>query len=595
VSIKRLYYGDNLKVLRESIPDESVDLIYLDPPFNSKATYNVLFKGSGGDRAETQITAFEDTWTWSIQSEQTLVELQRSRGELAQLLDLLIHTLGQNSLSAYLVMMAIRLVELHRVLRKTGSLYLHCDTVASHYLKMMLDIIFGAKSFRNEIIWQRTNAHSDSKTWSRVSDSIFFYTKSQEFCWNPIYVPHDSQYIADKYRHVDVQGRRYRLGDMTSPSPRPRMMYEWKGHPHPINGWRFSQETMAKLDAQGRIWYPKNSQGRPQLKRYLDEMPGNLMGNIWTDISPINSQASERLGYPTQKPLALLERILSASSNPGDVVLDPFCGCGTAVHAAERLGRQWIGIDMTHLAISLVEKRLRDAFPRRRLEEEDGTRLVAGVEFEVEGTPKDLSGAQDLFDRDPYQFQWWACSLVNAQPFQQQKKGADGGVDGVIYFSDLGGEDRTGNRRLKPRIKKIVVSIKGGKNVGVAMVRDLRGTMATAKAEMGLFLTLTAPTKAMVQGAAQAGFYRAGNGRDYPRLQLLTIADLLEGRSQPEFFDMSLGELTFKRAQREAVPGQQLSIAPPPPTSLAPPDAMAGPDEDEDDENYDDDDFLEDD
>ena len=385
--MKALYYGDNLQVLRDSIATESVDLIYLDPPFNSNATYNVLFRSPKGEESQAQIEAFEDSWHWTDEAERAFDEVMRSGNTDAfDMLNAMRSFLGENDMMAYLAMMAARLIELHRVLKETGSIYLHCDPTASHYLKTLMDAIFGTKFFRNEINWQRTNTHSDSRTWSRVSDAIFFYTKGENFTWNIPREPLSESYKSSKYRHDDGDGRSYRLSDTTSPNPRPKMMYEWKGFPFPAKGWRYSKETMAKLDAEGRIWYPTHKDGshdtskRPQLKRYLDEMEGSVMGTMWTNIPPINSQAQERLGYPTQKPLALLERIISASSNEGDVVLDPFCGCGTTIHAAEVLKRDWIGIDVTHLAISLIEKRLNDAWP--------------GIQYEVHGTPKDLSGAK---------------------------------------------------------------------------------------------------------------------------------------------------------------------------------------------------------
>lgn len=312
------------------------------------------------------------------------------------------------------------------------------------------------------------------------------------------------------------------------------MMYEWKGFSYPDKGWRYSQETMARLDGEGRIWYPTKSNGaldasrRPRLKRYLDEMEGGVMGCVWTDIPPINSQAQERLGYPTQKPLALLERIIAASSNPGDVVLDPFCGCGTALHAAQKLGRRWIGIDITHLAISLIEKRLKDAFP--------------DIEYETHGTPKDLAGAAHLAQRDPYQFQWWACSLVEAQPYKGKKKGADGGIDGVIFTQDeLSGEPR-----------RIIVSVKGGANVDVKMIREFAHVVDASKSILGLFVTLTAPKTTMLKAAAAAGFYRCPhNQKDYPKIQILTIEGLLSGHERPQYLDLSRGAATFKQAPRE--------------------------------------------
>jgi site-specific DNA-methyltransferase (adenine-specific) len=416
--------------------------------------------------------------------------LKFKHGELAELLDLMVRQFGHNDLSAYLVMMAIRLVELHRVLKPTGSLYLHCDPTASHYLKMILDMIFGVENFRNEIVWyygQRTSFHRGH--FSKKHDIAFFYAKTKAVTINRVSLPWAKE--------------------------------DFIAHRHDV-----------KRDEDGRefIWTDGGKAG-VRYKRYVDDVlaTGKPLDTVW-NIPILNSAAKERLGYPTQKPLALLERIIKASSNPGDIVLDPFCGCGTAVHAAQKLGRQWIGIDITHLAIALIEKRLKDAFP--------------GIQFTVEGTPKDLEGAKDLANRDKYQFQWWVCSLVNAQPYKGKTKGADSGIDGQIFFTDL--------EKGKPTIKKIIVSVKGGGNVGAAMVRDLVGTLQRTKAEIGLFVTLTPPTKPMEKEAAAAGFYRAGNGREYPRIQILTIEELLARRKRPEYWDMDMGELTFKKAQRES-------------------------------------------
>ncbi len=543
--MNQLYYGDNLQVLREHLKDESVDLIYLDPPFNSKRDYNLLFKSPKGLKSEAQIEAFKDSWSWGDQAETELDDLLKQKNtELSQMMNALIAFLGRNDMTAYLVMMASRLLEIHRVLKPTGSVYLHCDPTASHYLKLVLDSVFAKENYRNEIVWKRTTTHSDSKTWSRVADSIFFYTKSERFTWNTPRDEHSEEYRAAKYRFNDEDGRGvYRLDNMTSPNLRPNMMYVWKGFPSPEKGWRYSLETMTKLDAEGRIWYPRTKSGelditkRPQLKRYLDEMEGGVMGTIWTDISPINSQAQERLGYPTQKPLALLERIISASSNKGDVVLDPFCGCGTAVHAAQKLGRKWIGIDITCLAIALIESRLKKAFPESFGEE--GQRRL---QYEVIGTPKDLESARDLARRDKYQFQWWAVSLIDeAQPWQGKKKGADTGIDGIRYFRDL---DRK-------EVHTALISVKGGENVGPAMVKDLIATLARDKADIGLFITLAAPTKAMLTEAAAAGFYESPNGKKYARLQLLTIEGLLNKTQRAEHPDYE-PDTGYKKAKAES-------------------------------------------
>lgn len=529
-----LYYGDNLAILRDHIASESIDLIYLDPPFNSARNYNVLFKHEGGQASQAQVKAFDDTWHWGMDAEATFHDLVTGRSApVANMIGAMRQFIGDNQMMAYLVMMAARLVELHRVLKPTGSLYLHCDPTASHYLKVVMDTIFGAQNFRNDITWQRTNVHSDSKTWSNVSDVILFYSKSSRFTWNPVYLAHSAEHVEAKYSNRDPDGRAYTLSDMTSPNPRPNMMYAWKGHASPPNGWRYSKETMAKLDAEGRIWYPGEKEKRPRLKRYLDEMPGRLLSNVWTDIPPINSQAAERLGYPTQKPVALLERILSASSNPGDVVLDPFCGCGTTIAAAQKLGRRWIGIDITNLAISLQKYRLKDAYD-----------LVAGKDYAVIGEPADKAGAVQLAQEDRHQFEWWALGLVQAQPItptdavgKKGKKGADRGMDGqIVFVDDAGG---------KP--KRILVQVKSG-HVSSSIIRDLRGVVEREGAAMGALITLEPPSAPMVTEAASAGFYESpGWNRRYPKLQILTVEALLAG---VERLERPPTAITFKQAQR---------------------------------------------
>lgn len=526
----KLFYGDNLDVLREHVASESVDLVYLDPPFNSNANYNILFKSKTGDGADAQIEAFEDSWHWNDHAEDAFDQVMRSGlTGASELLRAMRGFLGENDMMAYLSMMAVRLIELHRVLKPTGSLYLHCDPTASHYLKLLLDGIFGADKYRNEIVWKRTTTHSDSKTWSRVADTIFFYTKGREFTWNTPREPHGEQYLSSKYRYDDGDGRGiYRLDNMTSPNPRPNMMYEWLGFPSPQMGWRYQRGTMQRLHDEGRIWYPINPDGsyatqkRPQLKRFLAEMEGGVMGTIWGDIPPINSQAQERLGYPTQKPLALLERIIAASSNEGDVVLDPFCGCGTAIHAAQKLGRQWIGIDITHLAVHLIERRLNDAFP--------------GIAYEVHGTPKDLASAQDLAARDKHQFELWALAQVDAQPWKGGRKGPDGGIDGIIYFKPDG-----------KRTEKAIVEVKGG-GTGVKDIGRLAQVMEREKAPLGVFITAENPTRAMEKDAAAVGRFEDEWGRTYPKLQIITLAELFQGRKPHIPF---VDPASVKRAKRE--------------------------------------------
>ncbi len=525
-----LFYGDNLFILREHIPSESVDLIYLDPPFNSSRSYNVLFKDESGTESQAQIEAFEDTWHWNLEAEHTYTELlTEAPDHIAKMIESLHDFIGTNQMMAYLVMMAARLVELHRVLKPTGSIYLHCDPTASHYLKIILDTIFGVRNFRNEIIWKRTSSHNDvRRKYADLSDSIFFYSKSEQYTFNVQHAPYSENYVRAFYRYTDENSRRYRIDNLRSPNPRPNLTYEYKGYkPHP-NGWAISREKMEQLDAEGKLYFPKSQEGRIQLKRYLDEMSGVPIGTVWDDIQPIQSQAAERLGYPTQKPLALLERIIQVSSNPGDIVLDPFCGCGTAIAAAQKLGRKWIGIDITHLSIALQKYRLEAMFP--------------GIKFKVVGEPKDIGAAHQLASEDRYQFQWWSLSLIRARPLGGQegsregKKGSDRGIDGVIAFID----DNTG------KAKRVLVQVKSG-HVNSSHIRDLKGTLQREQTAIGVFITLEKPTQDMTTEAVSAGFYHSpGWNKDYPRIQILTVEELLhnaEVKMPPQFG-------TFKQAQR---------------------------------------------
>lgn len=526
----QLFYGDNLRVLRDAIQDESVDLVYLDPPFNSAANYNVLFREASGEQSAAQIMAFEDTWHWTHESEATYQELVTDAPErLARLIEAMRQMLGTSDMMAYLVMMAPRLTELHRVLKETGSIYLHCDPTASHYIKMLLDAVFGIEHYQNEIIWKRTTAHSDAKQgathFGRVHDVIFYYSKGDEPKFNPQWLPYDKEYIDTHYRFVEEgTGRRYRKDNMTASKPGGDTSYEWKGvRPYTGRYWAYSRAKMEEFEAQGRLVYTKS--GMPEYKRYLDEMPGRPAQSLWDDIPPINSQAKERLGYPTQKPEALLERIINASSNEGDVVLDPFCGCGTTINVAERLKRRWIGIDITHLAVSLIQSRLRDTF---------GSELSP---FEVHGTPQDTASAEALALQDRYQFQWWALSLIDARPAQDKKKGKDTGIDGYIRFLEREGEPA----------KTIIVQVKSGK-VSSRDVRDLVGVLDREKAAIGIFITLQPATKDMLKEAVSAGFYSSPWG-NFPRLQILTIEELLTGQATAQYPRMNAA--TFKRAERK--------------------------------------------
>ena len=523
-----LYYGDNLDILREHIADESIDLIYLDPPFNSNASYNVLFKAPEGHQSHAQMEAFEDTWHWNQSAERAFdLVMQSGNTDAAEMLRAMRSFLHDNDMMAYLAMMAVRFIELHRVLKEEGSLYLHCDPTASHYLKIMLDAVFGKERFASEIVWKRYGAHSNSKKYGAVHDIIFFYTKSAKCTFNTQYAVYDEEYIKERFKFVDPDGRRWAEQNLGNPAIRPNLMYPFKAkngitYEPPTNGWKYSRERMAELDAQGRLHYPKKEDGRLRLKSYQDELQGVALQDVWTDLVTIGGTSTERLGYPTQKPLGLLERIINTSTNEGDVVLDPFCGCGTTVHAAQKLQRQWIGIDITHLAISLIQKRLRDAF--------------GPIPIDIHGVPRDLDGARALAAQDKYQFQWWAVSLVDAVPYGGKKKGADSGIDGFIYFKPDG-----------KTTEKAIVSVKGGDNVGVPMVRELAQVVNREKAKMGVLICLADPTGPMKKEAIAEGFYKTDYG-EYPKIQILTVEQLFAGQKP----DMPwIDSTVFKKAKQE--------------------------------------------
>ena len=539
----QLYFGDNLDILHNHVADASVDLIYLDPPFNSNANYNVLFQEKTGQQSAAQITAFEDTWHWSLESESAYRDVvTNAPGKLPDLLQAMRSFLGDNDMMAYLTMMAQRMVELHRVLKDTGSIYLHCDPTASHYLKLLMDSIFGPDAFRNELIWKRQSAHSDARGYGSVHDTILFYAKTNDFLWNPSFQPYDPEYVEQYYRYADADGRRFMSGDLgASGLQGGGYEYEWKGI---TRVWRVPLETMQRLDAEDRIFYTRN--GFPRIKRYLDESKGNPVQDVCIDIQSLRFWHTERLGYPTQKPEALLERIVNASSNEGDVVLDPFCGCGTAIAAAERLNRRWIGIDITHIAITLIRHRLQDTFKDEL------------KPYEVLGQPQDVASAQalatDSENSGRYQFEWWALGLVDARPAQDRKKGADSGIDGYINFFD----DNSG------KAKRIMVQVKSG-HVNRGQIATLKGDMEREKAEIGLFVTLQPPTRPMDAEAASAGFYvsepfEGAPMEHYPRIQILTIEELLNGKRAE--YPRVAPQATFRQApRRRRSAGAQSSFA----------------------------------
>lgn len=523
----KLFYGDNLTVLRESIADESVDLIYLDPPFNSNASYNVLFKAPSGEQSQAQIEAFDDTWHWNESAERAFDEvLCGGHSDAAIMLKAMRSALGENDMMAYLAMMAVRLIELHRVLKPTGSLYLHCDPTASHYLKTLLDAVFGPDNFCNELSWRRSGRRSSiSRIFRRAHDNILFYAKTNGYLFNLQYGERDETLLR-KYSLSD-EGGAYRLVPLMASGKRGGITGKpWRGFDPNTRGkggmhWITTHDKLDSYAEQELVAFPRKEGGVPQLKYYLSQNKGVPLSDFWDDIDLINSMGNEALGYPTQKPVALLERIISASSNEGDVVLDPFCGCGTTVHAAQKLNRQWIGIDITHLSVALIEHRLKAAFP--------------GIVYDVHGVPKDIGGARDLAERDKHEFQKWIVATIEGQPYKGGKKGMDRGIDGYLHFRDA---DK------KPQMA--IISVKGG-GIKSGDIRDLKGTIEREGAALGIFLTLNPPTREMEKEAASAGFYETG-GRKFPRLQILTAAQVIDDRRPQVPFGFTE---SLKKASRE--------------------------------------------
>jgi DNA modification methylase len=411
----------------------------------------------------------------------------------------------QPHLLAYLIYMVERLLQMKSVLKPHGSIYLHCDPTASHYIKVMMDGIFGHRNFRNEITWQRTESHNTANKYGNIADTILFYSMSEKWTWNPQYEAYSDAQL-NRYRHNDDDGRHYKLENLTAPRPDSDSgKFEWRGNkPGPTRGWGYKLDQLEEWWAQGRIKTKRD--GTPRLDGlvvYLDEAEGKPLQNIWTDIPRIGNTSKERLGYQTQKPIRLLDRIIQASSNEGDMVFDPFCGCGTTIYAAEKLGRKWIGCDIAILAVRLVADTLHSRY-----------QLEDGRDYEITGVPVSEEQALDLFRRDPFQFEHWAVERVGG--FPNQKQVADKGIDGRIYFETLDG------------MRSMILSVKGG-HVAPTHIRDLVGVLGHDEAVMAGFISNREPTNGMRQAAAGAGMFEYGN-ESYPRVQFLTINDLFEGR-----------------------------------------------------------------
>lgn len=535
-AIDILYYGDNLDVLRRHAPDESVDLVYLDPPFNSNADYNVLF-ADHDVKAAAQIKVFEDTWTWDSEAAKQYEDLVAEGGKVADAMEAFRKFLGTSDMLAYLTMMAPRLQQLKRVMKPTASIYLHCDPTASHYLKALMDAVFSPENFRNEIIWQRSTGKAlQTNGLPNNHDVILCYGRSDQVFWNEEagFVAYDPENLdektAGKYSHQDADGRVYRLDSLINPNPdRPNLTYEFLGVKRV---WRWTKDRMEKAYADGLVIQTKPGTV-PQMKRYLDEQRGRPLGDVWTDIPPLNSQAQERLGYPTQKPEALLERIIAMACPDGGTVLDPFCGCGTTIAVAQRTGRKWIGIDITHLAVNLIKHRL------------TGFGAVAGQDYKVVGEPTTLQDAAKLAEEDKYQFQFWSLGLVGARPVEE-KKGADKGIDGRRRFFARPGK---GEKPLE-----VIYSVKAGQSVPANAHRDLLGVIEREKAAFGVLITFAEPSGTMKKDAAAMGVVNVEGYdglRRYPRVQIVTVAELLAGTTLdlPPFATGG-GDATFKAAPK---------------------------------------------
>ena len=528
---RTLVRGDNLNEMR-NFPDECIDLIATDPPFNSKRDYFVPYRDEHGQEPDTLVRAFTDTWTWGEAAEDAYEELiVEVGGQIGDTIQGLRQFLNETPMMSYLVMMAVRIVEMHRILKSTGSLYLHSDPSASHYLKIILDAIFGASNFRNEIVWQRTSSHNDGNRFGRVHDIILFYSKSQQPLWNPVYTAHDPEYVERFYRHEDEIGR-YRVGDLTAAgvTQRGESGQTWRGvNPSAVgNHWRAPRreawphgveppenyeslsvhEKLDVLDANGLIYWPPR--GRvPGFKRYLSTSRGRRVNDVVTDINPLTGNSRERTGYPTQKPIELYKRFITASSNEGDLVLDPFCGCGTTLMAAETLNRHWIGIDLTYLATGAVRQQIERLFPQLR------------NSVTIAGTPENAEQALELARTNPYGFEEWCVTHVlhfRSNP----RRGGDGGIDGTFRFP-------LGRIEGRQAYGKAVAQVKGG-NYTLGHIRDFRTAMQNTDADLGVFVVTTPPTRGMQTEAARAGKYRHPfSGEEFPVLQIYEIQNYFRG------------------------------------------------------------------
>ena len=523
--MNRLYYGDCLTIIREHLRNDSVDLIYLDPPFNSNQAYNAIYKTETGRPLPDQIEAFCDAWTLDEERDraiQTMPVLMREAGvpdDVTEFWRLWMNALRNTNprLLAYLSYMVERLIWMKGILKPTGSLYLHCDPTASHYIKVMLDGIFGHDNFQNEIVWRRYDrpkgSQHKSRRYGRSSDTILFYSMGKNHIFNAkeIQIPLSQDEIEKRFSGEDDKGR-FMSGPLlrsSSMGERPNLVFEFQGYTPGPSGWRMGMDKLQEIYDGGDFYFTSN--GVPRRKFRPGEVPGEIVDNIWVDIGALGAHDQERLGYATQKPLALLDRIIRASSNTGDVVLDPFCGCATTLEAAHNLGRRWIGIDIAIHAIKRVAA--------VRLSERLG--LVEDRDYTIEGVPRNVEGAQQLWERDKYHFQKWAVEL--AEGFVTNRRTADGGIDGRLYFDGDQGDN----------LESMILEVKGGKSVTQNDLRGLRGALADSGALMA-GLIIQHPLGATKERNFKREMVRAGSitirGRDFPKMQLMTVEELIEGK-----------------------------------------------------------------
>jgi site-specific DNA-methyltransferase (adenine-specific) len=506
--MNKLYFGDNLEILKslyKEHPQGFIDLIYIDPPFNSKRNYNVLFESVDMADTKAQKEAFADTWS-NVSYMDTLNEILELNKNLYDFLKALDKMSNNKSSVSYLTTMTIRLIYMHKLLKDTGSFYLHCDTTMSHYLKMICDFIFSEKNFRNEIIWKRTNSKGLAFTrMAQNHDSILYYSKSDKMTFNIQYLPHDEKYLSDFYKYTEPDtGRIYRLGDLTNPNKdRPNLTYEFLGI---TRVWRWTKERMEEAYKNGIVVQTKPG-AVPALKRYLDEQEGTPVDDCWMDIANVQS-SKEKLGYPTQKPLELLERIIKASSNEGDVVADFFCGCGTTITVAERLKRQWVGVDISHLAVKLMANRLINAFGKD-----------VKTTFEIFGFPKDIDSAKELAENTSggrLKFEEWIVEVMLHGILNENKNQM--GYDGYFTF-DVQGEKQIG-----------MIEVKSGGATSTQLNHFIK-TVESKNGSIGVFVCFEKQiTKNMRIIAKDEGFYNeAVFGHHYPKIQIISVESLVNG------------------------------------------------------------------